>query len=108
MARDAELIRSRGEQKKPRCLAAQRFNQRILRADVFRGPAEMVGFVNNENVPAGRYGLLSPVLILYEQADAAQQKLIVEKGILAGISSFNGLASFLVEDVEPQIESAQQ
>src|SRR3989442_1466930 len=68
----------------------------------------MMGFINDEDVPLGGQGLLNSLLIPCEQAHAAQYELTVEEWILSGIGGFDGLASFLVEDVEPEIETSQQ
>ena len=68
----------------------------------------MVRLVDDEDVPIGREGLLRAALVAGEQIDTAENELIVEKGIVIRIGRLDRIAAFLVENVEPQVEPAQE
>src|SRR5262245_1136747 len=68
----------------------------------------MMRFVDDKNVPTCCQCLLSSLFVLYEQADAAQNELVVEEWILMRIDVLNRLASLFIEDMEPEIEAAKQ
>src|SRR5690349_12515018 len=65
-------------------------------------------FVDDDEVPASVQRLLQPLGTGGEEADAAQDKLIVEEGIGFRIRREDCLTALLVEDVEPEIKSAQE
>src|SRR5206468_12030029 len=68
----------------------------------------MMGFIDHKNVPAGGQSLFDPTLAGSEKIDAAQHELTFQEWIVPGIGGFDRLASLLVEDVEPEIKTAQQ
>lgn len=68
----------------------------------------MMRFIDHEHVPAGGQGLLQTNLVAGQETNAGQHELIIEKRVRLGIRRRDGGASFLVENVKPEIEAPQQ
>ena len=108
VAGHAELLGRGREEQEPRRLPAERLDHGIFGADSLRRPAEMMRFIDHQHVPPGVERLPESGFAAGEKADAREHELIVEKRIRLRVGRLDGLAAFLVEDVEPEIEAAQQ
>ena len=72
------------------------------------GFAEVVGFVDDEEVPGGGEGLASPERVEGEEVEGAEEELAVEEGVAAFGAVFNGGAAGFVEEAEAEVEAAEQ
>src|SRR2546422_116030 len=86
---NTQLLRSRCQKEKTRCVAAKRVDQFVFRADGLRRPAQMMGFVDDEDVPTGSQCLFEPLLAPHEQFDARENELIIEEWIRSGVDGFD-------------------
>src|SRR5690348_11025221 len=68
----------------------------------------MVRLIHHEHIPAGVQGLLDPPLIAGKQFHAGEHNLAFEEWINFRIGCFDGFAPFLIKDMKPEIETAEQ
>jgi len=71
-------------------------------------PLEVVGFIDDEHVEAGRGGLRGAVGMLGEKFCGAEDELAVVEGIALGLELLDGLAAFLIEEGEEEVEAAEE
>ena len=108
VAGHSQLLRRRGEQQEIGRFPAEGFDHRVVTADRVRRPAEMMGLVDDDHIPAGIKRLLEPLFIPGEETPAREDELVVEERIGLRVGRLDRGAAFLVEDVEPEIEPPQQ
>ena len=108
MAFRAELLGGGGEQEQPGGFGGQGFHDAVGDPGLIGVPLEMVGFVDNEQVPAGFQGLGGAGRIFAQERQAAEHQLTVEERVDARFVEFDGLAAVLVEDAKEQVEPAPQ
>src|SRR6188474_545975 len=99
-----KLFRSRGKKQQPRGFSAQLFDDRVRRACARGRPVQMMRLIHNQHVPSGGEGLLGSLLAVGEQGDAAKDQLRLQEWVAVT----RGLTSFLIVNVKPEIEAAQQ
>ena len=63
MAGDAQLLGGGGEQQQARAAHGQPLHGSVFGADAVFAPAQVMGLVHHQHVPAGRQGLLQPPLV---------------------------------------------
>ena len=83
-------------------------NERVIGTDGVGRPREVVGFIDDDDVPTGGEGLVTAWLAAGEERHGAEGELRGEKRILAGVTLLAGDATRLVIDAEPEIEAAEQ
>src|SRR4051812_21869654 len=108
MALLAQLLWGRREQKDTANLAGKLVDQLILRAGAFPRSGQMMGFIDDQDVPVSRHGLRHAFWVMREQAGRANDQLIVEKRVGFGISRFDRIAAFLIENREPKVKPSQE
>ena len=102
---EAELLRGGGEEEQPGNGSGKGFDEGIFGGGFGRGPAEMVGFIDDEQVPTRLTGLIGALGIRGEEVEGADHELAVEKGIRAG--GVEREAALLVENTEGHLEPAE-
>ena len=104
VAGHAELFGGRGQEQEAGDDLAEGFNHGVLGAGGFGSPAEVMGFVDDEEIPSGGDGLFASARCCSEETEAGDDELVVEEGIGLGTAGFDGRAAFLVEDVEQRLK----
>ncbi len=66
-----------------------------------------MGLVHHQQVPVARGGLREACGIACQEVQVTEHQLFGVEGITAGILRFEGVAAFLIEDAEEQVEAAQ-
>jgi hypothetical protein len=107
VAFQAQLFRRGREQQQSVGPAAELFHQRVLGADRLRRPAEMMRFIHHEDIPLPGGDLRGAAGICAEKIDAREDQLIVEEGVRTGFARLDGGAAFFIEDVQPDVETAE-
>ncbi len=72
------------------------------------GGFEVVRFVDDEEVPTGGDGLVAALGGIREEGGAGDDELAVEKGVGSRVAGFDGDDAFLVEEVEEEVEPAEE
>ena len=106
MAGFTELLRGGGDEEDVGSFGREGFDQVVFGAGLLRGPAEVMGFIDDEEVPIGRGGLGEAVGTLAEKIDAGDDELVVLERVGFGIVFLDGFAAFFIEDGEPKVEAA--
>ena len=106
VALGAELLGRGGEQQQGRGGRGEAFDEGVLGAGGVGRPLQVVGLVDDKQVPAGSHGLLSARRVVCEKGDAADDQLAVQKGVGLGLVAFDGRAAVCVKQAEEQVEAA--
>ncbi len=104
----AELLRRGGEKQNAGDTLGDGFDDLIGNARRFDGPFEVMGFIDDEEIPTGVGGLCGTFGRAAKQGERAEHELAVEERIALGISRFDGGAALFIEEAEHQIEAAQE
>ena len=104
----AELGRSGGEQEQSGGFARELFDELVFGAGRFGSPAEVVGLVDNHQIPAGFDDLGAAIVHRRQKGDAGQGELAGEKRVFTRVAGLDVGAARFVKDGEPQVEAAQQ
>ena len=72
------------------------------------GFAEVMGFVDDEEVPGGGESLALAARAVGEEGKGADEELAIEEGVAAFGAVFDGGAAGFVEEAEAEVEAAQQ
>ena len=105
---EAELSGRGGEEEKAGGAFGEFLDEGVLGAGGVGRPLEVVGFVDDDEIPAGGDGLGAALLDVGEEGDAREGELGGVEGIFIGIARLNVAETDLVEDREPEIEAAEQ
>jgi hypothetical protein len=68
---------------------------------------EVVGFIDDDEVPAGVDGLPASFSVLAEELDATEDELVIEEGVGVGMPLFDGQAAFLIEDGGVEVKATE-
>ena len=100
---EAELGGRGGEEEETGGFAGELFDELVVGAGVFWSPAEVVGFVHDDEIPAGLDGLgaAGGGVGSGEVGDAGEAELAGEERVFTGLGGFDGEAAGFVEDGEP-------
>ena len=82
MALFAELFRRCRQQQHSTSVRSQLFDRAVLIAGVFRRPLQVMGFVDDQQVPLCPQTLLKMFWIRGEKFDAAQHQLLAEERVV--------------------------
>ena len=106
MTLDAELFGRGRQQQQAWNRSGKSLDAIVSRRGMFRRPLEMVGFVDDQQVPISGAGLLVSVRMVDQKAKAGQNELCGFKriGLARGFEFF---ADLIVEDGKPQVEATQ-
>ena len=108
MAFGTELLRRGGEKQDARDALGDGFDDLIGNAGRFDGPFEVVGLIDDEQIPTSVSGLCGTFGRAAEQRERTKDELAVEERVAFGISGFDGGAALFIKEAEHQIEAAQQ
>ena len=108
MAFGSELLRGGGEEEDRGGLRGEVLDDLIGLAWFGRMPLEVVGFVDDEQVKSGSSGLDGAVGVFGEKLGGTEDVLAVVKGVGLGFEFLDGLAAFLIEDGEEEVEAAEE
>ena len=87
---------------------SQAFHDLVGSAGELGCPFEVVGLVDNQEIPLGIEHLSVAVGRGSQIIETDADDLTVEKGIGIGVGSFDGLAAFLIKQTGDQVEPAEQ
>ncbi len=103
----SELFRCGGQQQYTACIAGQLFHQLILGAGGFGRPAQVVCFIDNQQIPFTSHGLFGILRVVSQELQAAQHQLFAVEGVVGVIFFDNGLTALGIEHAEEQVEAPQ-
>jgi hypothetical protein len=103
-----ELLRGGGEQEEARDARGEGLDEGILGAWGEGMPGEVMGLIDDEQIPPGLERLFGPAGLGAEEGEAAEDELAIEEGIGIGLGGFDRLAAFGVKEAEEQVEAAPE
>ena len=103
----AKLLGCRREQQYTAGMCGQLFDHTVFGTGLLRGPLQVVGLVNHQQIPVTFYSLLRALRVRAQEFQGAQHQLLALKRVFLFTACGNGLAAFLVKDAEVQVEAAQ-
>jgi hypothetical protein len=104
----AELLGSGGKEEKALDFGGELFDDLVFGAGLVGVPLEVVGFVNDEEIPAGFEDLGGAGFGGGEEGEAGEDELGIQEGVDAFVVVFDGLAAVLVKEAEEEIEAAEE
>ena len=102
-----QLLGGCGEQNHPGRGAGEGVDQLVSGAGRLGTPGQMVGFVDDEQIPSGGDYLGQPVGVAQQKLRAAHDALFVEKRVVFVVGFHRGTARF-IEDAEDQRKATDQ
>lgn len=103
-----ELLGGGGEEEEAWGLGGEFFDDLVVGAGGVGVPFEVVGLIDDEEVPGGFEGLGGAFFRCGEKVEAGEDELGVEEGVGGVVVGFDGLAAFFVEEAEEEVEAAEE
>ncbi len=104
----AQLLGRGGEEEEAFDFGGELLDDLVFGAGLVGVPLEVVGFVNDEEIPAGFEDLGGAGFGGGEKGEAGEDELGIEEGVDAFVVVLNGLAAVFVKETEEEIEAAEE
>ena len=103
-----ELLGGGGQKQEAFVLSGEGFDGLIDRAGSRFSPFQVVGFIDDEEVPACFDGLLQTDRGVRQERCGAEDELVIQEGIGVRLVLVDGLATGFVEEIDPEVEFSKE